>query len=162
MWWEKKKKVIQEEALRWAKKTERLCHSSTYPKRTSVDLQDQSQDKPYYQDYEFYDDTMDGVVGAVKKIPCVIVIWMGNGEIAEIMSIRITSIEEHDGRGFAAMRMIHPKIMKMHMDQFIFQDMLTLVDIRQPLEEEEYVNKKLLVKELPNSENNEENTREKV
>ena len=60
---------------------------------------------------------------------------MGNGEAVEVMNIITTSIEEYGGREFVAVRLIKSKISKTHKEHFIFEEMLPLVDTREPMKE---------------------------
>ena len=53
--------------------------------------------------------------GVMKDLLYVILLRMGNGEVIEILTIGSTSVERCDGKDFAAMRMISPKITKTHL-----------------------------------------------
>ena len=122
-------------------KAEHHSHSSTYKKHTSMGLRDQraqahTMTTITLKRIRFVNITMSGSnaqQGAVEEVPYVILMRMGNGEIVEVMTIGSTSIEECGGTELVAVGLINPKITNTHKEHFIFEDMLPLVDMREPL-----------------------------
>ena len=78
--------------------------------------------------------------GIVKDLLYVILLRMGNGEVIEILTMGLTSVERCDGKDFVAMRAISPKITKTHMEHQIFEDMMPMEDVCEPPMEEEFIN----------------------
>ena len=76
-----------------------------------------------------------------KKVPYIILMRIGNGEVVEIMIIETPSIKECREREFAAMRLMNPNIMKKNYNEhFIFEDMLSLVDMQELMPESDSIN----------------------
>ena len=66
----------------------------------------------------------------MEEIPYAIFMRMGNEQLVDIMTVMRISVEEFDGREFVAVRLINPDIMKMHKEPTVFEDMLSLADMR--------------------------------
>ena len=56
------------------------------------------------------------------------------------MSMRAVLIEDVGGREFVAVRLMNPEITKTHKEHELFDDMLTLMDVREKEEEGDSVN----------------------
>ena len=97
-------------------KTKAPLLSSTCSERISLDLRGQKQDTPNSR-LRFSGNAMDGVLGVVKDIHYVSLMRMGNGELMEIITLVSTSIEEHEGRLLAAVRIFNPSITNTHEDR---------------------------------------------
>ena len=64
--------------------------------------------------------------------------------MGQVMNIGSTSIEELGGREFVVVRLMNPRITKIHEEHVIFEDMLSLVDVRELLQEDNFVHKKIV------------------
>ena len=76
------------------------------------------------------------VEGIVRNAPYI----MGDGDLIEIMTVGLTSVEKCGEREVVAVRIMSPKITKTHQEHAVFEDMMPMEDVCEPLHEEDSVN----------------------
>ena len=80
------------------------------------------------------------VEGIVSNVTYIILMILGDGELVEIRGVGSPSVERCGEGDVVVVRMMTPNITKAHEEHAIFEDVMPLEDIREPLCKEDMVN----------------------